>query len=41
LNFVKNHPTQCYMRETNDKLTMTFPGVNSVNKALAAIGEME
>jgi len=41
LNFVKNHPTQCYMREANDKLTMTFPGVNSVNKALAAIGEME
>lgn len=37
LNYLKNHPGQCYMRENGNKLTLTFLRVSNVEHAIGML----
>lgn len=41
LEYVKNHPKRCLLRERNGKLNLIFPEVNSVEKALNVLKKIE
>lgn len=40
LEFVKNHPRQCLLKEHNGKLSLIFPEVSTVQRALEVLGRM-
>jgi transcription-repair coupling factor (superfamily II helicase) len=41
LEYVKNHPKRCLLRERNGKLNLIFPDVSSVVKALSVLKKIE
>ncbi len=40
LNYVKDNPSRCRMKESNERLSITFPNVKTVGEAIKILDEV-